>query len=53
MTKKTKPKETKLEVMERLGLIGCLNDTDVTSENYKEKILESFEASHKNGKKVK
>lgn len=34
---------TKLEKMKKLGLIGCLNESDITSSNYKQKIQEMFE----------
>jgi len=34
---------TKLEKLKSLGLIGCLNETEITSENYKEHIQEMFD----------
>lgn len=40
MEKEIKPK-TRLERLEEVGLLGCLNDTGVTSENYKEFIYGS------------
>ena len=36
------PKKSVLEKFQKSGLIGCLNESGVTSENYKKKLMSDY-----------
>ena len=42
-----------LERLKDCGLLGCLNDTDITSENYKEKLSEMMEEKYQDRERSK
>lgn len=41
---KSKPISNRMAKLKKAGLIGCLNDTEVTSRNYKKIICESIDS---------
>ena len=38
--------KTKLELLEELGLIGCIESSDITSKNYKEHLRKSLDQDY-------